>query len=487
MRVRAACLGGLLLLSVGCADWNTVSRRTPLPGSGVAIHLDAAQRVVYANSDGAVCAEPSPDALQAYAASLGASGATPSHEAIGLAAAFSENSASIGLRTQSITLMRDALYRVCEAEHNKAIGRGDVIMLLERSQDLTLGVLAIEQLTGAVVAKQALLTTGTNANAAANVNNTQAALDAARKDEAAKKDALDKATTAQTNEKAVVDTATKTAAASKTKAATAQATVDKLASDIAKAKTQLTTDEATATKDAAILKTDKAKVGPLTDALAKAKAAKPPVQAAIDKATADLKAADDQVTTDEGKLKTAQDVQTKQQAAVTTAEADLKKAQDDPDVVQAAKDAKTLATDQVTLKKDDDTVTADKTAYDTAQKVTLAIQANLDAAIASAQTVANGFGELSNDTGRDNINKDTVGKIADATTAIVQSVLNKGHLTDACVNLFATYSSGSIRADDKRSGEITRMMDLCQSIIDADLRVFEKNPGSGQAILDALK
>ena len=114
----------VLLLSVflqGCANLGTVDRITTLPSNkdkdkdGVAIHLDAKQRLVISKAFGIVCAEPSPDALSAFAASFGASSASPGTDAVSLAAAFQSTTASIGLRTQSITLMRDALYRICEA------------------------------------------------------------------------------------------------------------------------------------------------------------------------------------------------------------------------------------------------------------------------------------------------------------------------------------------------------------------------------------
>lgn len=188
----------------GCANITTLSRHTNLPGGGEAIHLDAQQRVVIAKApiyqvdanlnpvkdatgqsivieQGSVCAEPSPDALQAVSASLGLGAAAPSQGTASLSQALQQSTASIGLRTQSITMMRDAMYRVCEAYQNGAITKADVLQLTQRSQDVMLGVLAIEQLTGAVVARQVILKGGANATATANVNNTKAQLEAAQK------------------------------------------------------------------------------------------------------------------------------------------------------------------------------------------------------------------------------------------------------------------------------------------------------------------
>ena len=186
------CISSILLCS-GCANMTTISRSTEFPSGGLAVHLDAQQRLVYARQDGFVCAEPSPDAIQAVSASLAGSLDVSGKGSAALAQALQQSTAGIGLRTQSITLMRDALYRICEAAHNRQLNSRDVVQLLERSQDLSLGVLAIEQLTGAVAARQPLLASNANSGAAANVTNTQAQLDNAQTTEAQKKKAADDA------------------------------------------------------------------------------------------------------------------------------------------------------------------------------------------------------------------------------------------------------------------------------------------------------
>src|SRR6266851_2808607 len=106
---RFALLIGLILLGTGCANITTLDRRTELPAraakepEGLAIHLDAKQRLVFSGPRG-VCAEPSPDALSAVASSFGAGISVPSQGAGSVAQALQESAASIGLRTQSITL-----------------------------------------------------------------------------------------------------------------------------------------------------------------------------------------------------------------------------------------------------------------------------------------------------------------------------------------------------------------------------------------------
>ena len=202
-----ACVG-----LAACANLNTVDRSTSLPSpsddfgvSGKAIHLDAQQRLVLVNEDGVYCAEPSPDALAAYASSLGLGASAPSQGAISFAQALQSSAASIGLRTQSIQLMRDELYRVCEAYANGALTPMTATLLLSQSQDLMAVVVAIEQLTGAVVANQVALTSEASASASADLVANQQLLEQAREDEKAKQDTLTKAETARDGQKQKVD------------------------------------------------------------------------------------------------------------------------------------------------------------------------------------------------------------------------------------------------------------------------------------------
>ena len=170
----------------GCANMLTVGRTTLLPSGtnktvdsegksnldtssgGIAVHLDAQQRAII-HTGARYCAEPSPDALAAYAASLGLGASVPGTGSGSASNALSSAAANIGLRTQSIQLMRDSLYRLCEASNNGRINESDMAMLLRRSQDLTAVVVAVEQLTGAVVAQQAAVTTNAQASASASL------------------------------------------------------------------------------------------------------------------------------------------------------------------------------------------------------------------------------------------------------------------------------------------------------------------------------
>lgn len=174
--LRFLLVGLLLLLVAGCANINTIHRstdldikRTALTGSGKAVHLDIQQRLLIIDEIGNYCAEPSPDALAAFAGAIGASASNPAKAAVAGSFAGNSSAASVGLRTQTITLMRDALFRMCEAYANGAVGEAQIAALLNRSQDLTAVVLAVEQLTGATVANQAVLGGQADADATASL------------------------------------------------------------------------------------------------------------------------------------------------------------------------------------------------------------------------------------------------------------------------------------------------------------------------------
>jgi hypothetical protein len=194
---RAWLIAGILMFAEislsGCANLQTVNRTTSFGGDGKgrAIHLDAQQRLVITNGM-KFCAEPSPDALASYASALGF-GAAGGRNSASIAAALEGSAGSIGLRTQSITLMRDALYRMCEAKLNGSISGLSAATFLTRSQDLTAVVLAIEQLTGAVAAPPIVLGGSSSANSSALLLSNQQMLVQAKKDEERAKEAFENA------------------------------------------------------------------------------------------------------------------------------------------------------------------------------------------------------------------------------------------------------------------------------------------------------
>ena len=100
------------------------------------LSMDARQRTILSAERGTpsdphriVCAEPSPDALATIAASAGVSGGIsgiipqlPGSADLAASFASGEQAAMIGARNSTIQLLRDGLYRACEAYMNGALG-----------------------------------------------------------------------------------------------------------------------------------------------------------------------------------------------------------------------------------------------------------------------------------------------------------------------------------------------------------------------------
>lgn len=173
--------GALLFALGGCAELTTYSHETDLkPSQAHEAFIDAKQRVVFTipgsvtdinNKQTAVlriCAEPSPDALSAIAATTNGSISDDKVRAQ-LATALSETSSNIGLRTQSIQLMRDAMYRLCEGAASGELSSTQFEMLQRRFQNSMVAILAIEQLTGAVRPASAQLSSSANFGSAKDI------------------------------------------------------------------------------------------------------------------------------------------------------------------------------------------------------------------------------------------------------------------------------------------------------------------------------
>ena len=113
----------------GCANWNSIFHTFSIADKK-SVSIDAKQRVIITDGErGIVCAEPSPDALSALSASLNASVITPERLTAQLAASSAESATSIGLRTQTIQLLRDAMYRVCEGYMSRALSGPDFLKI----------------------------------------------------------------------------------------------------------------------------------------------------------------------------------------------------------------------------------------------------------------------------------------------------------------------------------------------------------------------
>jgi chemotaxis protein histidine kinase CheA len=343
------------------------------------------------------CAEASPDGLAVFGGAIAGS-AGKSEANAQLAAGVAAQAASIGLRTQSITLLRDAQYRLCEAYVNGALTGSQLATLQRRFQNIMVANLAIEQLTG--YAKPTIVTVGAGSSAtvAGGLAQAQKALDDAQKD-VTKKQADD----ADAKKKA--DDAAADYTAKKNDAAKIRSELPPLAADTAK-KYAAAADAAKKARDAA------------NQADAVVSIAKSPTAAQL-KTKAD---ADKAATTAEAT------------AASLKADSDkLNKTADDADEVAAK--AKTASDTAATAK-----TAADKALSD-AQANVKALQDQVDAArglTASASPAAPGTVTLPAPSPA------ASEAVANAVVQIVDKVLTANYTTDDCLDYLINTPSNKL-------------------------------------------
>jgi hypothetical protein len=167
---RSLILATALLLS-GCGAQEFFFNKDVSLTPGHGQMSDIKQRGVFVqsrpDSEGVpspvVCAEPSPDAMSAVAASLAARADISDSGSGAFASSVNESVASVGLRTQTIQLLRDGFYRMCEGYMSGALTGEDYSIMQRRYQANMLALLAIEQLTGTVRAPAVALDTSSSA------------------------------------------------------------------------------------------------------------------------------------------------------------------------------------------------------------------------------------------------------------------------------------------------------------------------------------
>ncbi len=159
-----------LLSFSGCASFTSIHRTFDVSSNDSSL-IDIKQRAILVSHDRndpnappIVCAEPSPDAMSSIAYELAASMTDPSGLQKQLANSLQESSAYVGLRSQSIQLLRDFSYRTCEGYLSGALTRDQYDLLMRRYQKSAVALLAIEQLTGSAKQAQSALTTSGSSN-----------------------------------------------------------------------------------------------------------------------------------------------------------------------------------------------------------------------------------------------------------------------------------------------------------------------------------
>jgi hypothetical protein len=114
-----------------------LKRQTPAAG---------ARAAAASPTDRIICAEPSPDAMVGIAAALGLD--VPFRGgSIGFEGKLAEAVAQMGTRTQTIQLLRDGLYRACEAYMNGVLDEADYETLLRHYDSTMIMLVAVDGLT----------------------------------------------------------------------------------------------------------------------------------------------------------------------------------------------------------------------------------------------------------------------------------------------------------------------------------------------------
>ena len=181
IEIKYAAILAALSLS-GCANLNSIHRELKTSEGNGAL-IDIKQRAIIASKSKTdpfntiICAEPSPDSMSAFAAELAGKANLPNGVAAQLASSVQESAAFTGLRTQSIQLLRDSMFRTCEAFMNNAITAGQYDLLARRYQKHTVALLAIEQLTGAIKSPPITIDTSGSAEAARSISEMRSEMD----------------------------------------------------------------------------------------------------------------------------------------------------------------------------------------------------------------------------------------------------------------------------------------------------------------------
>ena len=138
-----------------CANLNSIHRSTDINNTKIDF-IDAKQRAVLrvglgkrGKPETIICTEPSPDVFSVLSSNFDANASKGDIQA-GFSAAIAEGASTIGIRTASIQLLRDAMYRTCEAYAAGALEATEYARLTKRYQKSMVTLLAIEQLTNTV-------------------------------------------------------------------------------------------------------------------------------------------------------------------------------------------------------------------------------------------------------------------------------------------------------------------------------------------------
>jgi hypothetical protein len=145
---------GVLGFAGGCTS--VIYKEYSIDGTPpISLSVDARQRLVLVTDRGGpdgkrrvVCAEPSPDVFGTLAMGSALNVSLPStQQEVGAATSLAETASALALRTQTIQLLRDGLYRACEAYLNGILDEDDYRQIIKGYDELLITMLAVEGLT----------------------------------------------------------------------------------------------------------------------------------------------------------------------------------------------------------------------------------------------------------------------------------------------------------------------------------------------------
>lgn len=147
-------LTGTLFLLAGCSSRFykefTIDKDPP-----TSLSIDAGQRLLLVTDRGGenkkqriVCAEPSPDMFAINAIGMALNIEPPVADGKGsISVGSAESAIAFGIRTQTVQLLRDGLYRACEAYLNGVLGKDEYHNIVKGYDEVLITLLALEGLT----------------------------------------------------------------------------------------------------------------------------------------------------------------------------------------------------------------------------------------------------------------------------------------------------------------------------------------------------
>ncbi len=142
---------GLAIFAAGCSS--TIHDIDQVGGVDT-LSVDAKQRMMLVGNRGGVspkrvtCTEPMPDAIVAQAAFAAGSANVNNPSGIsgsgGFAGGSSESAASIGFRNQTVQMLRDGYFRLCEAYLNGALTKEQYQAMIENADTFMVVVSALQ-------------------------------------------------------------------------------------------------------------------------------------------------------------------------------------------------------------------------------------------------------------------------------------------------------------------------------------------------------